>query len=590
MDRESRLEAGYTMFVDNQLSEGDPKKAIDRLLEDLVGSTSALSGCVYYLSFSKSQFRVESVFNRDGRAPALDFHKLNRIRERSDGELDPSELLAQVVVSERPVIIDDFGQAPKTWWHHQDARSLVACPIMREKNCVGMIELDSDRADSFGVRELEVIKASTVIARLLFEKAEALQLFESLQQPIDFTIPFTEFVAKQVELAVLATDMPYVALREWDGEDTLECLGAYGFHGLQESSLNLVGLEDYPFFLKALQQEQTSTVNKLAEAEDDSIKNRPELSNVRSYMVAPIRVGDGRVFGTLSCAAECSHNYSELEKRGLETIANAIGVAILNYRNASSHSDEIAEHTKIGAAMTAVEVAQAARHEARNALAQASARLTRIYNECQKSARVDGEKVLEHVEEIVGNHQAVDRSLDKIKQITKPPARELEQVSVKDLWKQAFGLVNGRLDELRVNCDVTGPDFSIYAYPEYLRHAFLNLALNSIDAYRDLRRRRDRFIKVYIDAQSASSNKIRMRYVDNATGIDLARLGPKEVGNVLSVNDIFKAGVTAKPDGSGFGLYLVRQITIDHDGSIELKDSKNGVTFEISISKELRPN
>jgi len=64
------------------------------------------------------------------------------------------------------------------------------------------------------------------------------------------------------------------------------------------------------------------------------------------------------IFGTLSFAVLCDHEYTTLEQQGLQTIANATGVAISNYRNFYIAQERLFEHAKIGAAITTVDVAQ----------------------------------------------------------------------------------------------------------------------------------------------------------------------------------------------------------------------------------------
>jgi signal transduction histidine kinase len=51
--------------------------------------------------------------------------------------------------------------------------------------------------------------------------------------------------------------------------------------------------------------------------------------------------------------------------------------------------------------------------------------------------------------------------------------------------------------------------------------------------------------------------------------------------------DIFKMFTTTKPDGSGLGLYIVRQIVEAHQGTVEYpSDAIQGTTFMVTLPIE----
>jgi signal transduction histidine kinase len=195
------------------------------------------------------------------------------------------------------------------------------------------------------------------------------------------------------------------------------------------------------------------------------------------------------------------------------------------------------------------------------------------------------ETALENIENMSEYVLDIGISLDKIKNITKPLANELELHSVNRLWEEAFALVAGRLDTLGIRHNITGRVCECEVYPDFLRHAFLNLILNSVDAFKERRLKGHRMISVTIDTQGTKADSIRMRYADNATGIDVSRLKRPDGSRSLTANDIFDIGVTSKEDGSGHGLFLVRRMLDRHGGSIDLVDFRSGVVFDITLPK-----
>ena len=111
------------------------------------------------------------------------------------------------------------------------------------------------------------------------------------------------------------------------------------------------------------------------------------------------------------------------------------------------------------------------------------------------------------------------------------------------------------------------------------------MILNSIDAFKEYGRKGNRQITVNLEKPSEAATNIKMRYVDNASGIDISKL--KYLGGtespVLDVDDVFKAGVTSKKEGSGYGLFLVRNILREHNGSINLISHRQGIVFDIDL-------
>src|SRR5205814_387684 len=97
----------------------------------------------------------------------------------------------------------------------------------------------------------------------------------------------------------------------------------------------------------------------------------------------------------------------------------------------------------------------------------------------------------------LGDHLlTINVAIEKVRSASRPPKQTIECYSIKQLWDEVFSLMAGRLAALRVDYRAisVGRESRIRVYPDYLRNAFLNLVLNTVDAFRDGRQRRDRKI------------------------------------------------------------------------------------------------
>ncbi len=461
----------------------------------------------------------------------------------------------------------------------------ILVPITRDDTCLGLMEFESEKCEVLSEDEIQAIRSVAAIMSLLFEKQKTIDIFTVLQQPIDFHQGNREFLDDLLALISTASGMPFVVLREYDSDgQSLTCLAHLGFsQSLLHSDLNLLPVSDYKSFQKAIETGCSVAEPNMEDPRLSNLKERKELSSIKSFVVTPVKVGP-EVFGTLSFGCASQHNYSALEIAAFETVANCIGVAITNFRNFHKRQEVIHEKIKIGTTITAIEVAQAARHQARHHLALAIERSTLIKRRVQKGVRGDDPEIKQMVEEMNAELVDIGLSLEKIKEVTRSPELIKKDASINDIWKDAFSTVQGRLNLENIDFSISQKTASGNVYPDFLMHAFLNLILNSIDAFKEFGKRRSRSISVTIDPPTTNYPYIKIKYADNAGGIDPSKLQKISDPNAaLEVKDIFEQGVTSKKDGSGFGLHLVRSLLAEHDGSINLASYRGGVQFEIVI-------
>lgn len=562
-------------IVTHAAAENDPQEALRILLNECIAATQSVAGRLFLLNLAESAY-VE--FYRSQSLPTRS--EPISLLVRGTGETDDS---LREVIRER--------SAKAFSYEHQDARS-IACgyrarlivPILRDGTCLGMIDLGSDKSDHFGPSHIDLVRTAAGLALLLCEKEDVLILLKALPRPIDFRQPFDSFLDDLMLLIVEASGMPLIALREWQPrDDTLTCLKSYGFDGQPQEELSIHPVSQYRSFQKAIQTRKTVVERSLDTDDARRLITNLRLNNVKSFVVVPVLIGT-TVFGTLSFAVSCEHDYTTLEQRGLESIANAVGVAISNYRHFHLLEERLFDEARTSAAILAVDVAQATRHEARNHLQAAKELLVIMEDDVNALPAKYKEPIAKLLPELTEQLNNSLRSLDKIKMVTKPPEQERTSLKIEEVWHEAFSLVQGRLESYNISYRVQGTATAIVA-SDYMKHAFLQLILNSIDAFRDTKKR-GRLIEVRIETPAARAGDIMMRYSDNATGIEFAKLKTFTAEGARPTSDIFAQGATSKINGSGYGLYLARKILDEHKGSIDLIDHRNGVVFQLKLPKE----
>jgi signal transduction histidine kinase len=558
----------------------DPSDAMERLLNACVEQTSASAGRIYLLNLASSSYlRICQVGGGD--APECIPVSL------LEPDAKPKSLVELAIVQRRLEMKDRIPLPPRGLSDVAEFGSRLVMPIVRESSCLGVIELASDRSGHFVAFHEEIAEFTAEVALILSDKQYTLRLLKALPEPIKLNQPFETFLDDLVILIAEASGMPFIALRELIDPESLQCLTSYGFQE-DMASLTITPLSEYESFKRAVELREPIKERTIWAPHLAVLREKSQLARVRSFVLVPVMVGE-ELLGTLSLSAECEYDYSELEVSGFQTIANAIGVSISNYRAVHAAADNMYKAAQVDSAITSLEIAQAARHEIIDRTAEAQEAVLLIRNTVAGTpSREDLQRVRKKAEEITDALNKINQVINNIKTVTKPPAREWQRVNIRKLWMETFALFHGRLANLGIKTTVTG-DAEAEVIPDYLRHAFLHLLLNSVDAFKDRRQKSNRLITVSIDPQSDQAVNLTIRYTDNATGIDaskLLNLPSSDPGRTSVPADIFLPGVTSKAaQGSGFGLYLANRILKEHKGSLTLVDHRNGVVFDITLPK-----
>ena|GEM_PF-4850964 len=536
------------------LRKDDPKYLAELLLLELVDSFGAQTGCVYILNLLNNSFLKKFCYGGDHMPRSIDLEsvKTNPILNKAVLEIET----------------------------YADAENLLV-PIYRSANnkkyCLGFLHLQHHQiVDEEKIRFIQDI---SVIFNQVFRNLFINNLLKNANHPIGFKQSRDEYYKDLVQLISKATRLPLIALREYDeSSDTLNCISSFGF----ENNPPDFTRDNIPPIFKA-----TLTIRKTMQtAFGDNFDDFPELAGlgIVQIILLPILVGDF-VWGIMSMATRYDYFFSESELLGLETVAHGIGVSINNYHNFHNSNAKLFQFANNATLVTGIEIAQAVRHEAKNILSESQTKLVRlekVTDKIEKSYLIEGlsKKLLE-----------VHNSLDKIRSATKPPKRVLSKVNLKIIWEDSIEMLQGRLTEHDIKVRTIGNlNIHFNAFQDWLRHAFLNLLLNSIDAYKD-RSKKNREIVLSLDS-SSEPDKISLTYMDNAGGIELQKLANTELISEEIKNDlnqlIFQPNVTSKDEGSGYGLYLTR-LTIQeyHKGTINLVNHRGGVIFSIKIPLNL---
>jgi two-component system nitrogen regulation sensor histidine kinase NtrY len=183
---------------------------------------------------------------------------------------------------------------------------------------------------------------------------------------------------------------------------------------------------------------------------------------------------------------------------------------------------------------------------------------------------------------IIENRAAsLNRFLQAYRQLAQMPAPVLRQCSIGDLVRRAASL------ETRAEIAVaTAADVTLMADPDQLEQMLINLLHNAADAVLELRSNGD-----YPSGTESMVNqpgpRIHVQWTRTASHLllKIEDAGP----GLMNPGNTFVPFYTTKPDGSGIGLVLSRQIAEAHGGSLELSNRATERGCVVSVRLPLEP-
>lgn len=211
-------------------------------------------------------------------------------------------------------------------------------------------------------------------------------------------------------------------------------------------------------------------------------------------------------------------------------------------------------------------------------------------------------KVRDYIEKIIEYNQQLFTELEYMTEF-KPPQEDPEYVALNPELNDLRKSFSKRNRSKNISIYVNLRGIKIQCYRRRIRHVFLNLMQNSLDAFGGGKGK----LRIEIKAENPAeqNDQYIISYEDNAGGlrpeslrdrrVELYAPETKEIfgrGDVkLQDFDPFDKGVTSKEHGTGYGLYLIRRYLQQQRGNIELLHSgAPGIRFRIRLGKHPMPS
>jgi two-component system, NtrC family, nitrogen regulation sensor histidine kinase NtrY len=154
--------------------------------------------------------------------------------------------------------------------------------------------------------------------------------------------------------------------------------------------------------------------------------------------------------------------------------------------------------------------------------------------------------------------------VESYRKLTRVPEPEKKLFKVADLMTRVQILYNSldKSDRIKLSVSVKNPDLEIFADQNLISQVLLNLVKNALEANES-----NINGKISISASEGLNNHPEICVVDNGPGI-----------SEENIDEIFVPFFTTRPNGSGIGLSISRQIMRAHGGNLKVKSQPDKET------------
>jgi len=170
---------------------------------------------------------------------------------------------------------------------------------------------------------------------------------------------------------------------------------------------------------------------------------------------------------------------------------------------------------------------------------------------------------------ISSRNRALTEFIGSYRQLSRLPMPDKEVISLAEVLEEIKDLYKVACKKNGVTCSIQpGPDkLKVMADEDQLKQVLINLVKNAIEA---------------MENESKAALNISVKRILNQVSIEVHNTGQAIPPEVLE--KIFVPFYSTKPEGSGIGLSLSRQIIRNHDGQISVESEKGlGTIFRVLL-------
>ena len=364
-------------------------------------------------------------------------------------------------------------------------------------------------------------------------------------------LSFAEKINRVLRLGTNELGYPIGYITHVEG-DSLEIISAVGDHEMiQENATISI---DTTYCKHTIEEDKPHAISDAVKDDQWADSRTLDDTGLRCYVGAPIIV-DGETYGTLCFASTQPKHETTVEDDELtvKTLAQWVGYEIDRHqyeRELKRQIDRLEEFTGVVS------------HDLRNPLNIAQGRIDIVKQECESDSIGAIDRALDRMEAIIEDTLALARQGQTVDE------SEIEPVTIESVIDHCREIVDTGESEIRLI-----DDFVAHADRNRYYQLFENLIRNAVE-------HSDRPVTIRVGLLNVMFTSTRVES-DGTFGFYVEDDGPGVPAEQRE--QVFEPGESTNPQGTGFGLSIVKRIAEAHGWEVELKDSfDGGARFEFT--------
>ncbi|MEO0793724.1 MAG: GAF domain-containing protein [Verrucomicrobiota bacterium] len=479
-----------------------------------------------------------------------------------------------VALHSRPLLVPDVHKDPRYIAIKQSVQSEMAVPMLVNGAAVGVVNVDSDRLNAFSENDLKLltlltVEATSVVNRLwlirqLKEKADQLQTLIRIGQQLGGKRELKD-VLKSITresrqlmpcricaIYLLTEDRQRLKLEAVSGTE-----GQIDYHEELDLGQTAVGV--------AIDRRKQVAIQDLPQTEEHHFIELTQSAGLSSLLATPI-IYENQAIGVLNAYTDQPHRFNNDERQLFNSMASMGAVAIQNsrlYGRVFQSEESLRKNERLTTlGLLSSEIA----HEIRNPLTVIKLLFESLTLDFaasdprKRDTEVISEKIVQ-LEEIVGRVLSFGKSRTEMH----------SRYDLNSLVEETILLVRLKAEQSSVTLTYKPwPEpLSVEAHKGQIQQVVLNLILNAMQAMKG-----EGNVTVFVQKCDGKLEPVSKVIVQDD--------GPGIAENLRS--RIFQSFLSGRPEGSGLGLSISKQIIKSHRGRIQLVNtSPEGTTFEFTL-------
>ncbi len=521
---------------------GDPRDALDEMLDILLDTFGADAGSIALLNPTTGQLETEV---QRGAPDTARF------------ALKPGHgVTGWCLLNARSLLVPDVGFEPRYIAVRAATQCEMAAPMHDEDHLMGVIDLESDRAEGFAPADLALLErlaqeATHVVRQLwrtrgLQAKARQLETLLTTGQSLVAKLETQQLFATLTRDARLMMQARACLLFIYDtATATIRCVAT------DSADLIVAPAGELPvatcLAASALHTRRQLAVADIQSPDFQGVADLPADLSLRSALLTPL-LYEGEALGVLVVFHDRLHRFDDDEKRACLTLASLGAVALQNarlYARVFQSEETLRKNEQLTTlGLLAAEIA----HEIRNPLT-----VLKLLHGGLGLDLAPGDPRHTDLRVINEKLDQLEGIVLRVLQFGRAPAELHSRWSLADIVHDTLVLVRPKLAQARVGVRFTPPaaPFIVDAHKGQLQQVLLNLLFNSMDAM-----------------PNGGELVLTLGVEHHTAFLDVADTG---TGIPADIRDrVFHSFLTSRPGGTGLGLAIAKRILESHHGSIAL--------------------